>query len=189
MWPEEINQENVLLFVTDTAPYVKQAGRTLIPIDTSCDLHSPRIPQGVRRGVGFSVDEIGDSEIVFGEMRPRIRHRLPGIHLTVGEILGKNPTRCGLLNGCQTQGYPGEHCRDTQVEQDEKEDPRLRLKDVENDLRKIGVRKGMLKESEIELAFERKKEQKRERERERERENKSLKREREDKHAREGERD
>ncbi|KAJ4442515.1 hypothetical protein ANN_04102 [Periplaneta americana] len=32
----------------------------------------------------FSIDEIGDSE-----MRPRIRHRLPGIHLTVGENLGK----------------------------------------------------------------------------------------------------
>ncbi|KAJ4439272.1 hypothetical protein ANN_07392 [Periplaneta americana] len=41
----------------------------------------------------FSVDEIGDSEMVFGEMRPRIRHRLPGIHITVGENLGKNPTR------------------------------------------------------------------------------------------------
>ncbi|KAJ4430392.1 hypothetical protein ANN_22608 [Periplaneta americana] len=41
----------------------------------------------------FSVDEIGDSEMVFGEMRPRIRHRLPGIYLTVGENLGKNPTR------------------------------------------------------------------------------------------------
>ncbi|KAJ4441373.1 hypothetical protein ANN_11228 [Periplaneta americana] len=37
----------------------------------------------------FNVDEIGDSEMVFGEMRPRIRHRLPGIHLTVGENLGK----------------------------------------------------------------------------------------------------
>ncbi|KAJ4446599.1 hypothetical protein ANN_13296 [Periplaneta americana] len=41
----------------------------------------------------FSVDEIGDSEMVFGEMRPRIRRRLPGIHLTVGENLGQNPTR------------------------------------------------------------------------------------------------
>ncbi|KAJ4449914.1 hypothetical protein ANN_01321, partial [Periplaneta americana] len=41
----------------------------------------------------FSVDEIGDSKMVFGEMRPRMRHRLPGIHLTVGENLGKNPTR------------------------------------------------------------------------------------------------
>ncbi|KAJ4443779.1 hypothetical protein ANN_05557 [Periplaneta americana] len=41
----------------------------------------------------FSVDEIGDSEMIFGEMRPRIRHRLPCIHITVGENLGKNPTR------------------------------------------------------------------------------------------------
>ncbi|KAJ4439045.1 hypothetical protein ANN_15001 [Periplaneta americana] len=40
----------------------------------------------------FSVDEIGDSEMVFGEMRPRICHGLPGIHLMVGENLGKNPT-------------------------------------------------------------------------------------------------
>ncbi|KAJ4452022.1 hypothetical protein ANN_03536 [Periplaneta americana] len=36
--------------------------------------------------------EIGESEMVFDEMRPRIRHRLPGIHLTVGENLGKDPT-------------------------------------------------------------------------------------------------
>ncbi|KAJ4432951.1 hypothetical protein ANN_15208 [Periplaneta americana] len=41
----------------------------------------------------FSVDEIGDSEMIFGEMRPRIRHRLPCIHITVGKNLGKNPTR------------------------------------------------------------------------------------------------
>ncbi|KAJ4440185.1 hypothetical protein ANN_08323 [Periplaneta americana] len=37
----------------------------------------------------FSVGEIGDSEMVFGEMRPRIRHRLPGIHLTVGKTSEK----------------------------------------------------------------------------------------------------
>ncbi|KAJ4434479.1 hypothetical protein ANN_23041 [Periplaneta americana] len=37
----------------------------------------------------FSVDEIGDSEMVFGQMRPRIRRRLPDIHLTVGENLAK----------------------------------------------------------------------------------------------------
>ncbi|KAJ4445930.1 hypothetical protein ANN_12616 [Periplaneta americana] len=42
--------------------------------------------------VDFSVDEIADSEIIFGEMRPRIRHRLPCIHITVGENLGKKPT-------------------------------------------------------------------------------------------------
>ncbi|KAJ4450946.1 hypothetical protein ANN_02381 [Periplaneta americana] len=41
----------------------------------------------------FSVDEIGDSEMIFGEMRPRIRHRSPCIHIMVGENLGKNPTR------------------------------------------------------------------------------------------------
>ncbi|KAJ4450117.1 hypothetical protein ANN_01524 [Periplaneta americana] len=34
----------------------------------------------------FSVDEIGDSEMIFGEMRPKIRHRLPGIHLTITVI-------------------------------------------------------------------------------------------------------
>ncbi|KAJ4450086.1 hypothetical protein ANN_01493 [Periplaneta americana] len=49
----------------------------------------------------FSVDEIGDSEMVFGEMRPRIRHRLPGIHLKVGENLGKNPTRKVQSSGLQ----------------------------------------------------------------------------------------
>ncbi|KAJ4449451.1 hypothetical protein ANN_00850 [Periplaneta americana] len=46
----------------------------------------------------FSVDEIGDSDMVFGEMRPRIRHRLPGIHLTVEENLGKNPSSPVIIN-------------------------------------------------------------------------------------------
>ncbi|KAJ4449806.1 hypothetical protein ANN_01212 [Periplaneta americana] len=41
----------------------------------------------------FSADRIGDKEMVFGEMRPRIRHRLHDIRLTVGENLGKNSTR------------------------------------------------------------------------------------------------
>ncbi|KAJ4437238.1 hypothetical protein ANN_17373 [Periplaneta americana] len=40
----------------------------------------------------FSVDEIGDSEMVFGEVKPRIRHRLSGVHLTVRKNFGKNPT-------------------------------------------------------------------------------------------------
>ncbi|KAJ4444339.1 hypothetical protein ANN_06131 [Periplaneta americana] len=47
----------------------------------------------------FSVDEIGDSEMIFGEMRPRIRHRLPCIHNTIGENLGKNPTRIFAYSG------------------------------------------------------------------------------------------
>ncbi|KAJ4433310.1 hypothetical protein ANN_15569 [Periplaneta americana] len=38
----------------------------------------------------FSGDGIDDSEI-FGELRPRIRHRLPDICLMVGENLGKTP--------------------------------------------------------------------------------------------------
>ncbi|KAJ4450021.1 hypothetical protein ANN_01428 [Periplaneta americana] len=37
----------------------------------------------------FSVDEIGNSGMVFGDLRPRIRHRLPDIRITVGENLGK----------------------------------------------------------------------------------------------------
>ncbi|KAJ4442766.1 hypothetical protein ANN_04358 [Periplaneta americana] len=45
----------------------------------------------------FSINEIGDSKMIFGEMRPRIRHRLPGIHLMVGENLGKNPTRSDIF--------------------------------------------------------------------------------------------
>ncbi|KAJ4436522.1 hypothetical protein ANN_16553 [Periplaneta americana] len=40
-----------------------------------------------------SVDGIGDGEMVFDEMKPKIRHRLPDIRLTVGENLRKNPTR------------------------------------------------------------------------------------------------
>ncbi|KAJ4449378.1 hypothetical protein ANN_00777 [Periplaneta americana] len=41
----------------------------------------------------FSVDEIGDSDMVFDEMRQMIRHRLPSIHLTVGKNLGKKPNQ------------------------------------------------------------------------------------------------
>ncbi|KAJ4441949.1 hypothetical protein ANN_11813, partial [Periplaneta americana] len=37
----------------------------------------------------FSVDGIGDREMAFGKIRPRIRHRLPDIRLTAGENLGK----------------------------------------------------------------------------------------------------
>ncbi|KAJ4452085.1 hypothetical protein ANN_03601 [Periplaneta americana] len=37
----------------------------------------------------FCVDEIGDSEMVFDEMRSGLRHRLPEIRLMVGENLGK----------------------------------------------------------------------------------------------------
>ncbi|KAJ4448361.1 hypothetical protein ANN_10377 [Periplaneta americana] len=37
----------------------------------------------------FSVDGIGDTEIIFGEMRPRTHHRLPDICLMVGENLEK----------------------------------------------------------------------------------------------------
>ncbi|KAJ4446449.1 hypothetical protein ANN_13145 [Periplaneta americana] len=40
----------------------------------------------------ISVEGIGDSEMVFGEIRSRIRHRLPDISLTVGENLGRNTT-------------------------------------------------------------------------------------------------
>ncbi|KAJ4450957.1 hypothetical protein ANN_02392 [Periplaneta americana] len=50
-------------------------------------------PSSLKVSKLFSIDEIGDSEMVFDEMRPRIRHRLPGTHLTVEENLGKNPTR------------------------------------------------------------------------------------------------
>ncbi|KAJ4442486.1 hypothetical protein ANN_04072 [Periplaneta americana] len=38
----------------------------------------------------FGVDGIGDRKMVFGEMRPRIRYRLPGIRLTV-EKTSENP--------------------------------------------------------------------------------------------------
>ncbi|KAJ4446118.1 hypothetical protein ANN_12810 [Periplaneta americana] len=39
----------------------------------------------------FSVDGIGDSEMIFGDMRSRIRHRLPDICLTISENFGKKP--------------------------------------------------------------------------------------------------
>ncbi|KAJ4445043.1 hypothetical protein ANN_06842 [Periplaneta americana] len=59
--------------------------------------------------VSTTIDEIGDSEMVFGEMRPRIRHRLPGIHLTAEENLGK--TQPGdnvdaMSPGSSTKSYP-----------------------------------------------------------------------------------
>ncbi|KAJ4432150.1 hypothetical protein ANN_20766 [Periplaneta americana] len=44
------------------------------------------------QGLGFellNVDGIGDREMTFGEMRQRIRHRLPDIRLTFGENFGK----------------------------------------------------------------------------------------------------
>ncbi|KAJ4440888.1 hypothetical protein ANN_10735, partial [Periplaneta americana] len=41
----------------------------------------------------FSVDGIGDGEIELGEMRPRIRRRLPDVHLTVGEHIAKKKTK------------------------------------------------------------------------------------------------
>ncbi|KAJ4441760.1 hypothetical protein ANN_11618 [Periplaneta americana] len=37
----------------------------------------------------ISVDEIGDSEMIFGEMRSRIGHILSHIRLTIGENVGK----------------------------------------------------------------------------------------------------
>ncbi|KAJ4449863.1 hypothetical protein ANN_01269 [Periplaneta americana] len=48
---------------------------------------------GLRENPGKNlnqVDGIGDSDMVFGEMRPRIRHRLPDILLTIEENLGKS---------------------------------------------------------------------------------------------------
>ncbi|KAJ4432513.1 hypothetical protein ANN_21133 [Periplaneta americana] len=51
----------------------------------------------------FKVGGIGDSEMVFGEVRPRIRHRLPDIRLTVGETLGKKPNQGIGPNGNRTQ--------------------------------------------------------------------------------------
>ncbi|KAJ4445795.1 hypothetical protein ANN_12480 [Periplaneta americana] len=37
----------------------------------------------------FSVDDIGDSEVEYSEMRPRIRHRLPGFTLRLGKTSEK----------------------------------------------------------------------------------------------------
>ncbi|KAJ4436255.1 hypothetical protein ANN_18886 [Periplaneta americana] len=59
-----------------------------------------------KRGL-FGVDEIGDSEMVFGDMRPRIHHRLRDICLTVGETLEKN----------QPVGYLSDLCCCPQVEE------------------------------------------------------------------------
>ncbi|KAJ4443948.1 hypothetical protein ANN_05737 [Periplaneta americana] len=58
-----------------------------------CELKTNVFNDAVSTTRLFSVDEIGDSDMIFGDMSPRIRHRLPCIHITVGENLGKNPTR------------------------------------------------------------------------------------------------
>ncbi|KAJ4430403.1 hypothetical protein ANN_22619 [Periplaneta americana] len=72
----------------------KKSNRTKT-FDFRCKLRNnegqTKAKNGERKQEQCNVDEIGDSEMVFGEMRPRIRHRLPGIHLTVGENLGRNP--------------------------------------------------------------------------------------------------
>ncbi|KAJ4444358.1 hypothetical protein ANN_06150 [Periplaneta americana] len=54
----------------------------------------------------FSVDGIGGSEMIFGEMRPRIRHRLPDIRHTIGESLGKKPNQLELVHEVLSERYP-----------------------------------------------------------------------------------
>ncbi|KAJ4427507.1 hypothetical protein ANN_25155 [Periplaneta americana] len=46
----------------------------------------------------FHIDGIVDSEMVFGDMKPRIRYRLSDIHFTVGENLGKTQPGWKLAN-------------------------------------------------------------------------------------------
>ncbi|KAJ4442000.1 hypothetical protein ANN_11864 [Periplaneta americana] len=55
----------------------------------------------VRLAKGSGVDGIDDSEMIFREMRQRIRHRLPDIRLRVGKNLGKNPTRLSAHLGIE----------------------------------------------------------------------------------------
>ncbi|KAJ4433765.1 hypothetical protein ANN_16077 [Periplaneta americana] len=47
----------------------------------------------------FSVDAICESGKIFGEMRTRIRHRLPDIRFTVRKIWKKNSTRLLSVDG------------------------------------------------------------------------------------------
>ncbi|KAJ4451379.1 hypothetical protein ANN_02841 [Periplaneta americana] len=49
----------------------------------------------------FSVDGSGDSKVVFGGMRPKIRHRLPDIRLTIGKTT-KKPKRIIRTSGDRT---------------------------------------------------------------------------------------
>ncbi|KAJ4438262.1 hypothetical protein ANN_14201 [Periplaneta americana] len=69
-----------LSFLKDYGPHIAPIQRLQI---SSRGLFNDAVP-ATRL---FSADEIGDSEV-----RPRIRHGLPGIQLTVGKNLGKNPT-------------------------------------------------------------------------------------------------
>ncbi|KAJ4425795.1 hypothetical protein ANN_27420 [Periplaneta americana] len=63
----------------------------------------------------FSFFEIGDSEMVFGEMRPSIRYRLPDIRFTVVENLGKTKSsaQAGIeLRPKRKSGLAGKHSVD-----------------------------------------------------------------------------
>ncbi|KAJ4436042.1 hypothetical protein ANN_18669, partial [Periplaneta americana] len=92
---EERERERLNMKHCDTCSCPRQA-----MVDCSTQV-APPLDQGLlcmRCGTSvrfFSVDEVGDSEMIFGEMKPRIRHRLPCIHITVGENLEKkkSPTR------------------------------------------------------------------------------------------------
>ncbi|KAJ4430727.1 hypothetical protein ANN_19318 [Periplaneta americana] len=57
----------------------------------------------------FSLDGIGDSEMIFGEMRLRIRHRLHDIRLTTGENLGKTSTSRVRIGQFLSDAFPI-HC-------------------------------------------------------------------------------
>ncbi|KAJ4425822.1 hypothetical protein ANN_27448 [Periplaneta americana] len=61
-------------------------GESILPFHPNIIYHTELL---IETELSTHVDEIGDNEMVFGEKRPRIRHSLPGIHLTVGENLGK----------------------------------------------------------------------------------------------------
>ncbi|KAJ4443488.1 hypothetical protein ANN_05160 [Periplaneta americana] len=71
-----------------------------------CLCESGNEPPGFLKTI-ISVDEIGNSEMVFGEMRSKIRHRLPVIHITVEENLGKKSNQ---WQECELFGNT--YCRD-----------------------------------------------------------------------------
>ncbi|KAJ4448557.1 hypothetical protein ANN_10575 [Periplaneta americana] len=76
---------NFLLVLSQSALFTCQ-----LPFSIFCFLNDTTSTRPARL---FSVDGIGDKKMVFGEMRPRIRHRLSDIRLTVEEDFERNPTR------------------------------------------------------------------------------------------------
>ncbi|KAJ4432855.1 hypothetical protein ANN_21494 [Periplaneta americana] len=116
LWSDGIRNDNMLLLITYAVPvpYIVKVVNSLRAIfskmvPVACLAHVlHRAAEELRVNFSevdklFSLDGIDDSEMIFGEMRLRIRHRLHDIRLTIGENLGKTSTRTGKIETKATQ--------------------------------------------------------------------------------------